>query len=149
MNQYRNRPGCMTIWLVLLIIGGVIGLFRNLSGGANSAQMQQMFPNFSLPPWYIPYSIVSTLAQLGFAFALFQWKRWGYYGLCVVWVIGALAALPMMSQMAMAMATNPQFGGAMPGPQLANIMDIAVFVGVGINILITYLVIQPVWDQLE
>jgi hypothetical protein len=38
---------------------------------------------FSAPPWLFPVLAVVAITNAGCAYALFLWKKWGFYGLLV------------------------------------------------------------------
>ncbi len=76
------RHGCLTAWLVLIIIVStifaIVCLFRSFM------LIQQPA---GLPVWFIPVMLVAFLlnaAAIACAVALFRWKRWGFYGYAIV-----------------------------------------------------------------
>ncbi|MCX6645630.1 MAG: hypothetical protein NTY09_04635 [bacterium] len=141
--QFKERPGCMTWWLGFIIVTLAISLFRTLIGGPDQLkQMETLVPGVIFPSWMYAYGLSNGLAQLGFAIALYLWKKWGFYGLVTVWVIGIIISIPMINQTQVLMVN-------LVGPQAASLAKIFVFIPSVMQILITYLVIRPVWDELE
>lgn len=71
----KQRHGCLTAWLLLLIIVNslvaVVYLFA-------SSMIKANLPN--TPGWAIPVLAVACIANVIFAIALFQWKKWGFFG---------------------------------------------------------------------
>jgi hypothetical protein len=71
----KQRHGCLTAWLILLIIVNslvaVVYLFA-------SSMIKANLPN--APAWTIPVLAVGCIANVVFAIALFQWKKWGFFG---------------------------------------------------------------------
>ena len=52
--------------------------------------LEEMLREIAAPLWTYPVFIVSLLFNLVCVFALFQWKKWGFWGLCVSSVVGLL-----------------------------------------------------------
>jgi hypothetical protein len=77
MTGARQRHGCLTAWLVLMIVANsatsLLYLFR-------SDVIRRNLPN--APAWIFPVLIVAALFNLACAVALFQWKKWGFWGFC-------------------------------------------------------------------
>ncbi len=75
MDGPKQRHGCLTAWLVLMIIAnGFAALGTPLMVGS----IQQTIPNF--PAWVVwPIALLAVL-NLVFAVALFNWKKWGFFG---------------------------------------------------------------------
>lgn len=71
----KQRHGCLTAWLILLIVVNslvaVVYLFA-------SSMIKANLPN--TPAWAIPVLAVACIANVIFAIALFQWKKWGFFG---------------------------------------------------------------------
>jgi|SRR5579862_4311657 len=76
MAEAKQRDGCLTAWLVLMIIGNSVTallfvLFRE--------RIKSHSPN--APAWIAPALTVASAANVVFAVALFRWKKWGFWGL--------------------------------------------------------------------
>jgi hypothetical protein len=86
MEQTKQRHGCLTAWLVLVIIANsltAVGyLFARdaLAVGAPGA-----------PPWAFALLAVAAAANVVFAVAIFRWKRWGFYGLVGTSILALVA----------------------------------------------------------
>jgi hypothetical protein len=74
-DQTKQRHGCLTAWLVLMIVGNsFMALMYLLKGGA----VQQQFPD--APGWFSPVMSLVGVINLVCAVALFKWKKWGFFG---------------------------------------------------------------------
>lgn len=71
----KERHGCLTAWLILMILAnGFTALVTPLS----VASIQETLPNF--PTWVVwPITLIAVL-NVAYAVALFNWKKWGFYG---------------------------------------------------------------------
>jgi hypothetical protein len=74
-DQMKQRHGCLTAWLILMIIGNslmaLIYLFQ-------SDTIRQQVPN--APGWFCPVMGLVGVVNLICAVALFKWKKWGFFG---------------------------------------------------------------------
>ncbi len=71
----RKRGGCLTAFLILMLIANPLtGIYYLLAGST----IRQTFPNF--PDWAGPLFGVMALANFVFAIAIWKWKKWGVYG---------------------------------------------------------------------
>jgi hypothetical protein len=71
----KQRHGCLTAWLVLVIVSNSVVTLIYLLGSSSIAR--------TIPTtrgWLIPVLGVLGAANVAFAIALFLWKRWGFYG---------------------------------------------------------------------
>ncbi len=73
----KNRHGCLTAYLVVMIIANSLAVLMYLLG---SASVRQSYPD--MPEWALPVLIVLGLFNLVCSIALFQWKKWGFWGFC-------------------------------------------------------------------
>src|SRR5215471_8227295 len=78
----KQRHGCLTAWLVLVIILNAIVSLVYLFG---SSAVASALP--SSRGWAIPVLAVLALVNVACAVALFLWKRWGFYGLVATSVV--------------------------------------------------------------
>lgn len=86
MSESKQRHGCLTAFLILMIIANsasALGYF--LAGDV----IQRSVPG--IPAWSIPVLGILSLFNLACAVALFYWKRWGFYG----FVVSSVTALVM------------------------------------------------------
>jgi MFS superfamily sulfate permease-like transporter len=92
MTQWKERPGCLTAWLVLIIVGGAFASIRGLMLGPERLRpMMQFLPPF--PDWYLPASHILALFAIVFAVGIWFWKRWAVYGYCLIRIIGTVLSL--------------------------------------------------------
>ena len=80
--RQKQRHGCLTIYLALVIgIGAVISVFNLLELVA--------YRKYILPDerWLYVAAGLSAAASAVCGIALFQWKKWGFYGLLLVVVV--------------------------------------------------------------
>lgn len=71
----KQRHGCLTAWLVLMIITNSLTAMTYLFA---SALIKQGTPN--MPAWAVPVLGVGCALNVVFAVALFQWKKWAFFG---------------------------------------------------------------------
>ena len=71
----RQRGGCLTVFLVLMVLGNLLVALSYFFGGA---VVRESVP--ALPEWAIPALGVLGLANAAFAIAILRWKRWGAIG---------------------------------------------------------------------
>jgi hypothetical protein len=71
----KQRHGCLTAWLVVIIVvNSVVALLYLFAGSAIAS-------TFAISRgWAIPVLVIVSAANIGFAIALFLWKKWGFYG---------------------------------------------------------------------
>ena len=75
MAEPKKRHGCLTAWLVLMIIVNSLAALIYLFG---RALIYQSVPN--LPGWAFPVLFVGLLFNVACAIALLKWKKWGFWG---------------------------------------------------------------------
>jgi hypothetical protein len=90
------RHGCLTAWLILIIIANTLGAIICLVLPFTVADLHTR-----LSAWFLPVMLIAFLlsvAAIVCAVALFRWKRWGFYGYAIVKavdiVLGALLGNP-------------------------------------------------------
>jgi hypothetical protein len=88
MADVKSRHGCLTAWLVLMIIANSATALMYLLG---SGAIRQTLPN--MPGWAFPVLIVMSLFNLVCAIALFQWKKWGFWGFCASSIVALVVNL--------------------------------------------------------
>jgi len=88
MGDGKNRHGCLTAWLVLMIVANSAAALMYLLG---SEAIRDKLPN--MPGWTFPVLIVLSLFNLVCAIALFQWKKWGFWGICASGVVALVVNL--------------------------------------------------------
>ena len=110
MAEGKSRHGCLTAWLVLMIIVNSASAMMYLLG---SDAIRQSLPN--APGWAFPVLIVFSLFNLVCAIALFQWKKWGFWGFCISSVVALVVNLSI---------------GLGIGPALGGLIGVALLYGV-------------------
>ena len=92
------RHGCLTAWLVLMIIGNSLGAV------ICAVQSYQTTPHYAaMPSWYFPLMllvIVLNVVRLVCAVALLRWKKWGFYGYLILKVVDVGGRLLLGNKMA-------------------------------------------------
>ena len=84
----KSRHGCLTIFLVLVIIANALVAFTYL---VNTSMITQALPNVSTTLVMVLgiFSLVNVVCAIG----LFQWKKWGFWGFCSTSVFSLLINL--------------------------------------------------------
>jgi len=82
MSEGKQRHGCLTTFLVLGIIANALASLGNLFGGA---MIRQSFPD--VPAWALPVLAVGGIFNIVCIIALFQWKKWGFYGAVASYIV--------------------------------------------------------------
>ena len=77
MSEQKERHGCLTAWLIFVIITNSIGALMYLFF---KQFISQSMPD--LPGWAFPVLAVFSLFGIVCAVALFKWKKWGFWGFC-------------------------------------------------------------------
>jgi hypothetical protein len=115
----RQRGGCLTAWLAVVIIINPLVSLNYLATGSN---LKDTYPH--RPGWAIPVLILAGFANCIFGIAVWKWQKWGVYGFVAVsllaFVVNVASGIPII---------------------------LALFGFVGLAIL-AYLV-RNVWDQME
>ena len=110
MEEGKKRHGCLTAWLILMLVANSATALMYLLG---RDAIQRQLPN--MPGWAFPVLIVMALFNLACAIALFRWKKWGFWGFCASSVI--------------ALAVNLSAGLGI-GQSLGGLIGVAIFYGV-------------------
>lgn len=75
LSEVKERHGCLTTWLVLMIISNTgIALIYLLGNGVISQNLP------SAPGWVFPLLAMMGALNVVFAIALLKWKKWGFFG---------------------------------------------------------------------
>jgi len=75
MSEQKQRHGCLTTLLVLMIIGNSATALMYLFGGS---VITQNLPG--IPSWALVVMCIFAIFNLVCAIALFKWKKWGFWG---------------------------------------------------------------------
>jgi len=100
MAEEKNRHGCLTAWLVLIIIMNSVtalsylmyllgsGMFTQVlqsqafQSQIPQSQMLQIQMLLNTPVWVFTVFIVFAIFNVVCTIALFMWKKWGFWGFC-------------------------------------------------------------------
>jgi hypothetical protein len=74
MNGPKQRHGCLTAWLVLMIIANALAALGTLLGGDAIAKQ---LPD--APGWAFPVLGVLGVVNVVLAIMLFTWKKWAFF----------------------------------------------------------------------
>jgi uncharacterized membrane protein YfhO len=72
---HKNRHGCLTAYLVFMMIMNSGAALLYLFG---ADLVLQGMPN--MPEWSFPVLIIMSIFNLVCAVSLFRWKKWGFWG---------------------------------------------------------------------
>ncbi len=91
----RQRHGCLTAWLIFMIIVSSLGALGSLFFAINPnlydpIAAQQSTSNLSSA--FIVLTLISIF-DIICAIALFRWKKWGFYGILGVSVVSFIISL--------------------------------------------------------
>jgi len=81
--QPKRRHGCLTTWLIIIILANIISAIVVASVASSVSS--------NIPGWLIPAEIVFGVWAVVCAIALFMWKKWGFWGFFVGAVAGMIA----------------------------------------------------------
>jgi hypothetical protein len=72
----KQRHGCLTAWLILMLIANSATALLYLF---TADAIRRNLPH-QPPSWLFPLLIVFALFNVVCAIALWQWKKWGFWG---------------------------------------------------------------------
>jgi hypothetical protein len=75
MAEVKQRHECLTAWLILMIIANSLTVLIYVIA---SRKIKSNLPH--APAWTMPTLTVACIANVVFSVALFQWKKWGFFG---------------------------------------------------------------------
>ena len=128
ISPAKKRHGCLTAWLVLLVVLNALGSIFIFISKPLLAHMGQSTANLG-PSWAVPVAGAICLLQLICVLGIFMWKKWGFYGYAVIAAANVVA-------------------NAMQGKLVSGLIGAVVIVG------ILYLMLQigkedKGWPQLD
>lgn len=82
MNRPKKRHGCLRVWLVFMLISNLFAVSVYLFGNTS---VRDYYPNS--PTWVFLILILGGVLNIIFIFALFYWKKWGFWGLLVTYLV--------------------------------------------------------------
>jgi hypothetical protein len=90
----RERGGCLTLYLLLVIIGSIFGVFSAFSLNASlQALAAQGVEVAFLPSWYAPATVVPVILSLIGGYGAWNWKKWGLYALAAAIVVSTVISI--------------------------------------------------------
>ncbi|MEM7406313.1 MAG: hypothetical protein AAF458_13525 [Pseudomonadota bacterium] len=75
--QGKSRHGCLTAWLILMLVSNAAIAVMYLGGSGAMADVDG-----GLPGWYLPLMGIAGIWNIVCVVALFKWKKWGFWGFC-------------------------------------------------------------------
>ncbi len=95
MSEVKHRHGCLTAWLVLMIIvNSAIALVYILGGAA----IRQSYS--SAPGWAFTVLAVAGIVNVVCSIALLKWKKWGFFGFtatsAVTFAVNLMIGVPIL-----------------------------------------------------
>ncbi|CAN5218093.1 hypothetical protein BH10PLA2_BH10PLA2_20380 [soil metagenome] len=93
-GEPKQRLGCLTAWLVLMVLANVIFLVRM---PLTLSAIQASNPSF--PHWVIWPNIILTALNIVFAIALLNWKKWGFFGVLATSLVAVTLHLYVLSHL--------------------------------------------------
>jgi lipopolysaccharide export LptBFGC system permease protein LptF len=78
-SPIKKRHGCLTAWLVLIIIANVAVMIISVASISSNPS------NYYV--WAIPVEIIFGVWAVVCAIALFKWKKWGFWGFFIAAII--------------------------------------------------------------
>jgi hypothetical protein len=87
----KKRHGCLTAWLIIIIIFNAIGVL----GSALAAAIGSSFAglDINVPVWSSILSIILAIAAIVCAIGLFMWKKWGFWGLIGIEAVNVIVSI--------------------------------------------------------
>ena len=89
----KNRHGCLTAYLIFMLLANSVTALMLLFGGAGIREQM-----VDMPPWAFPVLGAFGLLNLVCVIAILKWKRWGFWGFCfsalVVFILNTILGLP-------------------------------------------------------
>jgi hypothetical protein len=87
-TEGKTRHGCLTAWLILMIISNSANILIHL---LKSDIIRKSLPN--VPVWAFQMMVLFSIFNLVCAIALFQWKKWGFWGFCLSGIVAVAVNL--------------------------------------------------------
>lgn len=135
-SQPRKRGGCLTVFLVVVLVANLWGGFSTLFAGSTARD--------GFPPGLARMAGLLSLANCVFVVGIWKWKRWGVYGFVASVLVaaainmvgfGVLEALPAGEPLAFVL--------------LIKAFQIALSLSGLVGLVILLVLIRPVWAQME
>ena len=120
-EELKIRGVLLTIWLSLLFCGGLPYTYILFS---NREYIEYLL-GLELYQWYPPALIILRVLEMILSVAIWNWRKWGIYGLIVFQFLGIVVGL------------------------VAGLSPIRIFLGTVIYAAIVYYIIKPKWHWFE
>lgn len=118
-EKERKKGGCLTAFLIFMLIANALGALGYFIGGG---AIRQLTPN--IPGWAIITSGTLSLLNIIFALGIWKFKKWGFYGFgavsVIAFVVNIISGTPVYSAL----------------------------IGL-VGIVILYFLVRPIWSQME
>jgi hypothetical protein len=88
MSEGKQRHGCLTTWLVLMMILNSLASALYFLG---SATLRQNYP--SAPDWAATVLFAMSIVNIVCGIALFRWKKWGFFVFIATSAVGFMINL--------------------------------------------------------
>ena len=88
MTDAKQRHGCLTAFLTLMVIANSVVAVMYLFGGA---AIRQNIPSGA--GWALPVLAVGGIVNVVCSVALFRWKLWGFFGFLVTTAVAFVVNL--------------------------------------------------------
>lgn len=102
METQKQRHGCLTAYLIFMIVIGVLTAVTYVLGKSALQQMYAEAQMPALPDWVFIVLPAMAIFNVVCAIALFKWKKWGFYG----FVISGLVAFGINMSLGLGLATS-------------------------------------------
>jgi len=90
-KKYKHRHGCLTAYLLFMLVASVAAIIIYLAcvirPGFLAPIVDQVKSGAGLPNWAYPVFALMGALELICTVALYKWKRWGFWGFCGVAVL--------------------------------------------------------------
>jgi len=148
-SQVKQRHGCLTTYLIVMIILSSIAVISVPASLSLTKYLQDVYPDYILSmTWATWIILAANVAQIGFAVAIFKWKRWGVYAFVTATVVDLVLG---------SVSTEGISGiSGIPDNLVALSTTIGIIMSIMIGILTIVLLIVSLkmgkpsgWDQLE
>lgn len=94
-HKQKQRHGCLTIWLVTLMTLYLVGTVFVLTFAFSPALAFSLNEDLArgmrfVPTWVLFAYVGLSIIALTCTIALFQWKKWGFWGLIGLDIVGVI-----------------------------------------------------------
>lgn len=72
----KKRHGCLSVYLILMIIGSSFSALGNFAAGSLDVALD---PLSTFPSWVYPILGIFSLINIVSSFAIYKWEKWGFW----------------------------------------------------------------------